>query len=156
MRDAGYEKLRVAGIVRDVAVLIAVGIDREGKRRILGVSVELKDAEIHRRVFLDHFVHRVISGVEYIVSDDHPGLKAARRAVFTGSKWQRCQYNLIQDSMKQAPKEEIRKGLVTELRIVYYVETLKIAGMPLDNAVTKFSSETPTLVKWLKKVRQIF
>ena len=100
MLDAGYEKLRVAGIVRDVAVLIAVGVDREGKRRILGVSVELKNAEIHWREFLDHLVHRGISGVEYIVSDDHPGLKAARRAVFTGSKWQRFQHNLIQDAMK--------------------------------------------------------
>ena len=156
MLDAGYEKQRVAGIVRDVADLIGVSIYQEGKRRILGVSVEVKDAEIHWRVFLDHLVHQGISGVEYIVSDNHPGLKAARRAVFTGSIWQRCQHNLIQDAMKQAPKEEIRKGLVTELRIVYNVETLKLAGMPLDNAVTKFSSETPTLAIWLKKVRHIF
>ncbi len=75
--DARYEKLRVTGIVRDVAVLSAVGIDREGNRRILGVSVELKDAELHWREFLDCLVHRGIRGVEYIVSDDHPGLKAA-------------------------------------------------------------------------------
>ena len=45
--DAGSQKLHVAGIVRDVAVLIAAGIDREGNHRILGVSVELKDAELH-------------------------------------------------------------------------------------------------------------
>ena len=151
MLNASYEKLRVAGIVRDVAVLIAVGVDREGKRRILGVSVELKDAELHWREFLDHLVHRGISGVEYIVSDDHPGLRVARRAVFTGSKWQRCQHNLIQDAMKQAPNEEIRKCLVTELRIVFNAETLKLAEMALDNAVTKFSSETPSLAKWLEK-----
>ena len=88
MLDAGYEKLRLAGIVRDVEVLIAVGIDREGKRRFLGVSVELKDAEIHWREFLDHLIHRGISGGEHIVSDDHPWLKASRRAVFTFSKWQ--------------------------------------------------------------------
>ena len=73
--DAGYEKLRLAGIVRDVAVLTAVGIDREGNRRILVVSVELKDAELHWREFLDGLVHRGISGVEYIFFDDHPGLK---------------------------------------------------------------------------------
>ena len=57
--NASYEKLQLAGNVRDVAVLITVvivGIDREGKRRNLGVSVELKDAEIHWREFLlDYF-----------------------------------------------------------------------------------------------------
>ena len=57
MLNASYEKLRVAGIVRDVTVLIAVGIDRESNRRILGVSVALKDAELHWRVYLDGLVH---------------------------------------------------------------------------------------------------
>ena len=148
--NAGYEKLRVTGIVCDVAVLTAVGIDREGHRRILGVSVELKDPELHWREFLDCLVHRGIRGVEYIVSDDHPGLKAARRAALTGAKWQRCQHNLVQDALKQAPNEEIRKCLTTELRTVYNAETIKLAELALGNLVTKFSSETPTLAKWLK------
>ena len=55
--DAGYEKLHVTGIVRNVAVLIAADIDREGNRRILCVSLELKDAEFHWREFLDVLVH---------------------------------------------------------------------------------------------------
>ena len=60
----------MTGIVRDVAVLIAVGIDREGHRRLLGVSVDLKYAEHHWREFLDRLVYRGIRGVESIVSDD--------------------------------------------------------------------------------------
>ena len=60
--DAGYEKLRVTSIVRDVAVLTAVGIDREGNRRILSVSVDLRDAKLHWREFLDCLVHRRIRG----------------------------------------------------------------------------------------------
>ena len=110
--NAGYEKLRVRGIVRDVAIPTAVGIDREGNCRILGVSVELKDIELHWRDFLDCLVHRGMRGVEYIVSGDHPGLAAARRAVLTGSKWQRCQHSFVQDALKQAPNEETRKCLV--------------------------------------------
>ena len=58
-------------------------------RRILGVSLELKDAELQWREFLDGFVHHEISGVEYIFPDHHPGLKAARLEVLSGSKWQR-------------------------------------------------------------------
>ena len=148
--NAGYEKLRVTGIVRDVAVLTAVGIDRNGNRRILGVSVELKDAELHWREFLDSLVHRGIRGVEYIVSDDHPGLKAARRAVLTGSKWQRCQHDFVQDALKQAPNEEIRTCLAAELRTVYNAETIKLAELALENLVTKFSAGTPTFAQWLE------
>lgn len=67
-----YEKLRVIGIVRDVAVLTAVGIDRESNRRILGVSVEFKDVELHWREFLDFLICRVLNNVQIssICSDD--------------------------------------------------------------------------------------
>ena len=80
------EKLRLTGILRDVAVLTAVGIDRQGNHRILGVSVEVKEAERYWREFLESLVRQGLRGVEYIVSDALPGLIAARKAVFTGSR----------------------------------------------------------------------
>ena len=110
--DAGKEKLCVAGIVRDVAVLAAVGIDWEGDRCILGVTGELKDAVLQWREFLDGLARRGISGVKYIVSDDHPGLKASRREVFTNARWQRCQFHLTQNVKNQAPNKEIKISLM--------------------------------------------
>ena len=86
--DARYEKVRTGGQVVDCAVLIALGIDETGKRRVLGVSVALSEAEVHWRDFLESLMARGLTGVKYIVSDDHAGLRAARRAVLPSVPWQ--------------------------------------------------------------------
>jgi transposase-like protein len=79
--DARYEKMRHGGVVRDAAVLSAIGIGPDERRRVLGVSVALSEAEVHWRAFLESLQARGMCGVEYVVSDDHAGLRAARRAV---------------------------------------------------------------------------
>jgi transposase-like protein len=94
--DARYEKVRQDGQIRDAALLIAVGVERSGRRQVLGVSVSLGEHEIHWRTFLQSLVHRGLRGVQLITSDDHAGLKAARLAVFGGVPWQRCQFHLQQ------------------------------------------------------------
>ena len=78
--DARYEKVRLDGQIRDVAVLIASGVDPTGRRQILGVSVSLSEQEVHWRTFLQGLVARGLRGVQLITSDDHAGLRAARRA----------------------------------------------------------------------------
>ena len=55
----------------------------------MGVSVALSEAEVHWRAFLENLQARGLRGVEYVVSDDHAGLRAARRAVLGGATWQR-------------------------------------------------------------------
>jgi transposase-like protein len=97
--DARYERVRHNGIVRDVAVLWAIGVGPDERRRVLGVSVALSEAEVHWRAFLDSLVARSLRGAEFIVSDDHAGMRATRRAVFGGAKWQRCQFHLAQNAI---------------------------------------------------------
>ena len=96
--DARYEKVRQGGSVIDSAVLVAYGIDAEGIRHVLGVSVSLSEAEVHWRTFLDSLVSRGLHGLECITSDAHSGLKAALRAVFPSVAWQRCQFHLQQNA----------------------------------------------------------
>jgi putative transposase len=86
--DARYEKAREGGIVRDTAVLAAIGVDPDGRRRVPGVSSEPSEAEVRWRDFLDRLVARGLRGVTYVVSDDHAGLGAARKAVSPGAIWQ--------------------------------------------------------------------
>ena len=88
--------MRHAGQIVDCAVLVAVGITTDGRRRVLGVSVALAEAEVHWRSFLEGLIRRGLCGVKLMVSDDHAGLKAARRAVFPSVPWQRCQFHLQQ------------------------------------------------------------
>ncbi|MDB4557916.1 transposase [bacterium] len=97
MVDARYEKVRVAGSVRDCAVLIA--IKPSGHRSVLGVSVSLSEAEVHWRKFLSSLKKGSMHDVKLIVSDAHEGLKAARQATFAGVPWQRCQFRLTQNAM---------------------------------------------------------
>src|SRR5665811_1258959 len=96
--DARYERVREAGQVVDCAVLVAVGVTASGHRRVLGVSVALSEAEVHWRAFLDSLIQRGLRGVKFIISDDHAGLKAARRAALPSVPWQRCQFHLQQNA----------------------------------------------------------
>jgi len=77
-------------VVRDTALLSAIGIDPDERRRVLGISVALSEAEVDWRGILESLVARGLRGVEFIVSDDPSWLRAARRAVLGGATWQRC------------------------------------------------------------------
>src|SRR3954447_21094742 len=93
--DARYENVRYGGQVRSCAVLVAIGIDAEGKRSILGVSVSLSEAEAHWRDFLGSLQARGLHGVKLVTSDAHAGLKEALAARLTGVPRQRCQFHTI-------------------------------------------------------------
>ena len=78
----------------DMAVLSAVGLMPCERRSVLGTAVALNEAEINWRTFLIGLVDRGVHGLEFIVSDDHAGLKSARKAVFPGIPGQCCQFHL--------------------------------------------------------------
>lgn len=122
--DARYEKVRHGGSVRDCAVLIAIGVLESGHRSVLGVSVSLSEAEVHWRTFLKHLIDRGLHGVQLIVSDDHAGLKQARRACFPGIGWQRCQFHLLQNALHYVPKVSLRTEVTQDLRSVLSAPTV--------------------------------
>ena len=148
--DARYEKVREGGIVRDAAVLTAVGIDPDGRRRLLGVSCALSEAEVHWRGFLDGLVARGLRGVTYVVSDDHAGLRAARRAVLPGATWQRCQFHLALNAVHHAPTLAIRGRIGAELRRIWNAPTLADAEAELRRLVASYAAATPDLAAWLE------
>ena len=149
--DARYEKMRHGGIVRDVAVLSAIGIGPDERRRVLGISVALSEAEVHWRSFLDSLVTRGMRGVEFIVSDDHAGLRAARRAVLGAATWQRCQFHLAQNAIHHAPNTEIRKRIGGDLRAVWNACTLAKAETALAELVAGYRGGAPKLADWLEQ-----
>jgi putative transposase len=88
--DARYEKVRVDHVIQSQAVLIAVGIDREGRRQILGVELSNRETRSSWRDFLTGLKERGLQGVEFVVSGDHDGLKKAIRECLPEAAWQRC------------------------------------------------------------------
>jgi transposase-like protein len=149
--DARYEKMRVGGVVRDAAVLSAIGIGADERRRVLGVSIALSEAEVHWRAFLESLQARGMRGVEYVVSDDHAGLRAARRAVLGGATWQRCQFHLARNAIHHAPSLAIRKRIGAELREVWNAGSLAKAETALAELVTSWRDTAPKLAAWLEE-----
>jgi putative transposase len=100
--DARYERVREDGVIARQAVLIAVAVDGEGRRQVLAVDLANRESRSSWRDFLLDLQQRGLRGVEFVVSDDHPGLKAAIREVLSeavgsaatctssGTRWTTC------------------------------------------------------------------
>ena len=149
--DARYEKVRHGGSVIDCAVLIALGVLPNGKRTVLGVSVSLSEAEVHWREFLSSLVERGLYGVEMITSDAHEGLKAARKSVFPGVPWQRCQFHLQQNAVAYVPKVDMRSEVADDLRGVFNAPDRVEADRLLNLAIEKYRPKAPKLADWMER-----
>ena len=148
--DARYEKVRQAGNVRDAAILMASGVKKDGRRSILGVSVSLSEAEVHWRTFLEGLVQRGLSGVQLIISDNHAGVEAARKAVFTGIPWQRCQFHLQQNAQAYIPKVSMRMEVAEVIRTIFNAPDRETAESYLSRAVEKYADIAPRLADWIE------
>jgi len=148
--DARYEKMRQAKNVRDAAILIASGVKRDGRRSILGISVSLSEAEAHWRAFLESLVKRGLWGVQLIVSDDHSGLEAARKAVFTGIPWQRCQFHLQQNAQSYVPRAGMRSEVAEDIRSIFDSPNIEMAEELLKKTVAKYARLAPKLADWME------
>lgn len=148
--DARYEKVRLDGVVRSCAVLIALGIDNAGQRSVLGVSARLSEAEVHWREFLASLQARGLHGLRFIVSDDHAGLRAALTARFAGVPWQRCQFHLQQNAMAFVPQIHLRAEVAADLRTVFNAADLPEAQRRLKTVVEKYQESAPNLSLWLE------
>jgi len=149
--DARYEKARIDGLVRDAAVLIAIGVRADGRRSVLGVSVSLSEAEVHWREFLTSLASRGLHGMELITSDDHAGLKAARKAVFSSVPWQRCQFHLQQNAHAHVPRKDRQAEVAETIRDVFNAPDLAQAEQRLQAAVERYGESAPNLAAWMEE-----
>ena len=149
--DARYEKVRQDGQVRDAAVLIASGVDEHGKRAVLGVSVALSEQELHWRTFLQCLGDRGLRSVELIISDAHIGLQAARKAVFGGVPWQRCQFHLQQNAQAYVPRQELKQEVAAALRAIFNAGSLAAAKRLLGETAQRYRASAPKLAQWMEE-----
>jgi putative transposase len=148
--DAEYEKIRHEQSVIDMATLVAIGVSEEGTREVLGVSSKLSEAEVHWRSFFEELQGRGLSGVKLFISDDHAGMKAARKAVFPSVKWQRCQFHMAQNAQSYAPKEAMKQELGDALRRIFHSTDYSSAQEEKKKCVEKYKDSAPDFVKWLE------
>jgi len=149
--DAQYQKVRQGGQVLDAAVLIACGVGVDGKRDVLGCSVSLSEAEVHWRRFLVDLKDRGLQGIDLIVSDAHEGLKAARKAVFGGVPWQRCQFHLQQNAGAYVPSVAMRVPVAADIRAIFTAPDLEEAEHLLGKFLERYAKTAPQLVAWAEE-----
>jgi putative transposase len=147
--DAYYEQVREDGQVRNLAVLSAVGIHRDGKREILGVSVSLSEHEMHWRAFLESLKARGLDGIQLVISDAHEGLKAARLAVFAAVPWQRCQFHLQRNAQAFVPHKNMQAEVAEDIRKIFNAPDRPTAEADLATIVEKYRKSASRLAEWL-------
>lgn len=148
--DAPYEKVREAGVVRSQAVLIAVGIDWDGRRQILAVEMASRESRSAWRDFLMGLKSRGLKGVEFVVSDDHAGLVAAIGEVIPEAAWQRCYVHFLRNALDYLPRKH-GDDCLQELRWIYDRRDLAEARADLSAWLAKWSGRYPRLTGWVEE-----
>ena len=112
------------------------------------MSARLSEAEVHWRAFLEDLAGRGLKGVKLVVSDDHAGLRAARRAVFPALPWQRCQFHLSQNAQRFARRLEERGEIGQAMRDS---PTLEDAEAMLKRKIQAFAETNQALAQWMEE-----
>jgi putative transposase len=148
--DARYEKVRLERRVVDTAVWVAIGLNGEGQREVLGVEVAHGESRGTWSAFLEGLVERGLKGVRLVVSDAHAGLQEARRVHFSGVPWQRCQRHFLMNALERVPKameSRLQRGL---RRVWDEAETHEEARLELRELAESLEAEHSELAEWLE------
>ena len=139
--DALTQKVREAGRIVNVSVVVATAVNGEGKREIIGMDVGTSEDGAFWLAFLRSLVARGLGGVELVVSDAHQGLRDAIATVFGGASWQRCRTHFMTNLLTRVPRRA-QPWVATMVRTIYQDPFPQVASL-LDEAgadVLAFSS----------------
>lgn len=148
--DAHYERVRREGQVRSTAVLWVIGVGADGYREHLGVWLGAGESgPTWRRVF-DDLIKRGLTGVQYVVSDEHAGLVEAVRRYFPDAAHQRCQVHFQRNARDHVSSRDLQALVRDRLRNVWTSTTREEAEARLARLSLELESRVPTLATWLE------
>ncbi|HEX6532941.1 MAG TPA: IS256 family transposase [Gemmatimonadaceae bacterium] len=149
--DAHYERVRREGQVRSTAALWVIGVGADGYREHLGVWLGASESGASwRRVFED-LVKRGLTGVRYVVSDEHAGLVDAIRRYFPDAAHQRCQVHFLRNARDHVSSEDLRQRVRDGLRNVWSSATCEEADARLVRLGAELRPKSARLADWLEQ-----
>src|SRR5690349_16301632 len=148
--DARYEKVREDGVIQSQAVLVALGINWEGHRQVLGVELANRESQSSWRDFLVALKQRGLSGVEFVVSDDHAGLKKAIAEILPQAAWQRCYVHFLRNALDYLPRKADEECM-QELRWLYHRRSLAEAQRDLAAWLARWQAKYAKLTDWVEE-----
>lgn len=143
--DATYLKVRQAGRIVSVAVTIAVGVNGDGRREVLGMAIGASEAETFWTDFLRSLARRGLRGVKLVISDAHEGIKAAVSRVFSAT-WQRCRVHFARNATAHAGKSG-RRVVSAFIATAYAQETPEAAKGQWRKVADQLRPSVPKLAK---------
>jgi putative transposase len=148
--DARYESCRVDGKIIDIACLVALGIDSEGYRHVLGVDTSWSESNDSWDRFIGGLKERGLKGVRLITSDDHPGIHQAIKKHYPGAVWQRCQRHFTVNVMDRAPKSR-HDDLYARLKEAWDCREYEQAKAVLDKLSDDYRQKYPDLADFVSE-----
>ena len=147
--DARYERVREGGVIASQAVLVAIGVDWEGRRQVLAVDLANRESRSSWKDFLLALKGRGLDGVEFVVSDDHPGLRAAIGEVLPEAAWQRCYVHFLRNALDYVPRR-VKDDCLQELRWMYDRRDLAEVRRDLAAWLGKWQARYAKLCGWVE------
>src|SRR5215813_8977587 len=138
--DARYERVREEGVVKNRAVLAAIGINWQGRRRVIGVELAKRESATSWKEFLIGLKQRGLRGVHLVVSDQHEALRQAIAEILTEAVWQRCYVHFLRNALDHLPRKNADDCLM-ELRWLYERHDVKEARQDLCAWLKRWSGK---------------
>ena len=148
--DARYEKVRRGGVVVSQGVLVAIGISKSGYREVLGSWVAESESEASWGAVFSELKQRGLSGVSYVVSDDHAGMVKAIERHFQGAVWQRCQVHFVRNALALCGGQQ-RPMVLRLMKTVTEAATREAAKAALDAAIVELEKKAPKVARLLEE-----
>jgi transposase-like protein len=150
--DATYLKVRDGGRIVSRAVIIAVAVNEDGKREVLGVATGPSEAETFWTDFLRSLADRGLRGVRLVIADDHKGLRAAARRVFSATL-QRCRVHWMRNALAHAPAKQ-RGAIVAMLKTIFAQDTKAEAVTQWNTVADALREKQPKLSAMMDASRE--
>jgi putative transposase len=149
--DATYLKTRVAGRIVSTAVIIAVGVNTDGRREVLGVTTGPSEAEPFWTGFLRALADRGLRGVQLVIADDHKGLRAAATRVFHAGQ-QRCRVHWMRNALAHVAAKQ-RPAVVAMLKTIFAQDTAEAAHAQWRQVADALRERFPKLAELMDAAR---
>jgi transposase-like protein len=151
--DALTQKVREAGRIVNVSVVVATGVNGDGKREVLGLDVGASEDGTFWLSFLRSLVVRGLKGVQLVTSDAHQGLKEALSTVFTGASWQRCRTHFMTNLLSRVPKRA-EPAVATMVRTIYQQLSVVEVHAQHERVAAQISERFPSAAELLEEARE--
>jgi putative transposase len=140
--DATFPKVREDSRVQSTALVVAMGVRRDGVREILGISLGAAETEAFWTEFLRSLVARGLKGIQLVISDAHEGLKNAIQQVLGEVAWQRCQVHFMRNILSHVPRSA-QPEVTNLVRTVFQQPSYELAEAQLKRIVIELETRFP-------------